>query len=203
MNNSTEMRVVKRDGKLEDLLFDKILNRIRKLGQEAGIQINYQSLVMKVIEQLYDQIPTTKIDELVGQQCAVMSTNHPDYATLAGRIVVSNHQKNTNSVFSNVIKELYEFKDIHENNYSLVSDNLWNFVNNNKETIDNMIDYNRDYLIDYFGFKTLEKAYLLKIENKIIERPQHMWMRVSIGIHCDTQTENQEKCITLIKETYD
>ena len=122
MNNSTEMRVVKRDGKLEDLLFDKILNRIRKLGQEAGIQINYQSLVMKVIEQLYDQIPTTKIDELVAQQCAVMSTNHPDYATLAGRIVVSNHQKNTDSVFSNVIKELYEFKDIHENNYSLISD---------------------------------------------------------------------------------
>ena len=203
MNNSTEMRVVKRDGKLEDLLFDKILNRIRKLGQEAGIQINYQSLVMKVIEQLYDQIPTTKIDELVAQQCAVMSTNHPDYATLAGRIVVSNHQKNTDSVFSNVIKELYEFKDIHENNYSLISDNLWNFVNNNKETIDNMIDYNRDYLIDYFGFKTLEKSYLLKIENKIIERPQHMWMRVSIGIHCDTQTENKEKYITLIKETYD
>ena len=203
MNNSNEMRVVKRDGKLEDILFDKILNRIRKLGQEAGIQINYQSLVMKVIEQLYDQIPTTKIDELVAQQCAVMSTNHPDYATLAGRIVVSNHQKNTDSVFSNVIKELYEFKDIHENNYSLVSDNLWNFVNNNKETIDNMIDYNRDYLIDYFGFKTLEKSYLLKIENKIIERPQHMWMRVSIGIHCDTQTENKEKYITLIKETYD
>ena len=78
-----------------------------------------------------------------------------------------------------------------------------NFVNNNKETIDNMIDYNRDYLIDYFGFKTLEKSYLLKIENKIIERPQHMWMRVSIGIHCDTQTENKEKYITLIKETYD
>ena len=203
MNNSTEMRVDNRDGKLEDLLFDKILNRIRKLGQEAGIQINYQSLVMKVIEQLYDQIPTTKIDELVAQQCAVMSTNHPDYATLAGRIVVSNHQKNTDSVFSNVIKELYEFKDIHENNYSLISDNLWNFVNNNKETIDNMIDYNRDYLIDYFGFKTLEKSYLLKIENKIIERPQHMWMRVSIGIHCDTQTENKEKYITLIKETYD
>ena len=203
MNNSTEMRVVKRNGKLEDLLFDKILNRIRKLGQEAGIQINYQSLVMKVIDQLYDQISTTKIDELLGQQCAVMSTNHPDYATLAGRIVVSNHQKNTNSVFSDVIKELYEFKDIHEHNYSLVSDNLWQFVNNNKETLNNMIDYNRDYLIDYFGFKTLEKAYLLKIGNKIIERPQHMWMRVSIGIHCDTQTDNQEKCITLIKESYD
>ena len=94
MNTSSEMRVIKRNGKLENLSFDKILNRIRKLGQEAEIQINYQSLVIKVIDQLYDEIPTTKIDELVGQQCAVMSTNHPDYASLAGRIVVSNHQKN-------------------------------------------------------------------------------------------------------------
>ena len=197
------MHVIKRDGKLEDLSFDKILKRIRKLGQEAGIQINYQSLVMKVIDQLYDEIPTTKIDELAAEQCAVMSTNHPDYATLAGRIVVSNHQKNTDSVFSNVMKQLYEFKDVHGNNYPLVSENLWNFVNQNKETINNMIDYNRDYLIDYFGFKTLERAYLFKISNKIIERPQHMWMRVAVGIHGDTQNDNPETCIMLIKETYD
>ena len=203
MNNSIEMHVIKRDGKLEDLSFDKILKRIRKLGQEAGIQINYQSLVMKVIDQLYDEIPTTKIDELAAEQCAVMSTNHPDYATLAGRIVVSNHQKNTDSVFSNVMKQLYEFKDVHGNNYPLVSENLWNFVNQNKETINNMIDYNRDYLIDYFGFKTLERAYLFKISNKIIERPQHMWMRVAVGIHGDTQNDNPETCIMLIKETYD
>jgi hypothetical protein len=113
MDNSTEMRVIKRNGKLEDLTFDKILNRIRKLGQEAEIQINYQSLVMKVIDQLYDKIPTSKIDELAGEQCAVMSTNHPDYATLAGRIVVSNHQKNTDSDFVRVMSDLYHFTDIH------------------------------------------------------------------------------------------
>ena len=203
MNNSTEMRVVKRGGKLEDLSFDKILNRIRKLGQEVGIQINYQSLVMKVIDQLYDEISTTKIDELVAQQCAVMTTNHPDYAILAGRIVVSNHQKNTDSVFSNVMKELYEFKNLHGINKPLISETFWLFVQSNEKIINSIIDYNRDYLIDYFGFKTLEKAYLFKVRNKIIERPQHMWMRVAIGIHGNTQPENQEKCIKLIKETYD
>jgi ribonucleoside-diphosphate reductase alpha chain len=203
MDNSIEMRVIKRDKNLEDLSFDKILNRIRKLGQEAGIQINYQSLVMKVIDQLYDKIPTTKIDELAAEQCAVMSTNNPDYATLAGRIVISNHQKNTEPLFSNVIKELYEFRDIHGNVYPLVSEILWNFVNQNKDDINGMIDYDRDYLIDYFGFKTLERAYLFKIGNKIVERPQHMWMRVSIGIHADMQIENREQCLLLIKETYD
>ena len=90
---SNDMRVTKRDGELEDIAFDKILSRIKKLGQEAGIQINYSSLVMKVIDQLYDTIPTTKIDELTAEQCASMSTSNPDYGTLAARIVVSNHHK--------------------------------------------------------------------------------------------------------------
>jgi ribonucleoside-diphosphate reductase alpha chain len=200
MDNTTEMRVIKRNGELEDLSFDKILNRIRKLGQEAGIQINYQSLVMKVIDQLFDKIPTTKIDELAGEQCAVMSTNHPDYATLAGRIVVSNHQKNTDPIFSNVMKELYEFKDIHGINKPLVSDNLWNFTQQNKDVLNDMIVHERDYLIDYFGFKTLERAYLFKLGHKIIERPQHMWLRVAIGIH---GYNNNLNALNLVKETYD
>jgi len=203
MDNSNEMRVIKRNGELEDLTFDKILNRIRKLGQEVNIHINYQSLAMKVIDQLYDKIPTTKIDELAAEQCAVMSTNHPDYATLAGRIVVSNHQKNTEESFSSIMKKLHEFKDVHNNNYPLVSDKLWNFVNLHSNQIDNMIDYNRDYLIDYFGFKTLDRAYLFKIGNKIIERPQHMWMRVAIGIHGDIEIPDQNECLRLVKETYD
>ena len=200
MDSSTEMRVIKRNGQLEDLAFDKILSRIRKLGQEAGIQINYQSLVMKVIDQLYDKIPTSKIDELAAEQCAVMSTNHPDYATLAGRIVVSNHQKNTDSLFSNAMQSLYEFKDIHGENRPLVSDSLWTFTQMYKQELDNMIVHNRDYLIDYFGFKTLERAYLFKVGNKVVERPQHMWMRVSIGIHGDTENKNS---LSLVKETYD
>jgi len=203
MDNSIEMRVVKRNGQLEDLAFDKILNRIRKLGQEAGIYINYQSLVMKVIDQLYDKIPTSKIDELAAEQCAVMSTIHIDYATLAGRIIVSNHQKNTDSIFSNVVRNLYKFKDIHGINKPLVSECLFGFTEMYKEEINKMINYDRDYLIDYFGFKTLERAYLFRIHNKIVERPQHMWMRVAIGIHGDLYSINKDECLTLIKETYD
>lgn len=203
MDNSIEMRVIKRNGELEDLTFDKILNRIRKLGQEANLHINYQSLVMKVIDQLYDKIPTSKIDELAAEQCAVMSTNHPDYASLAGRIVVSNHQKNTDPTFSNVMKVLYEFRDVHGNNYPLVSESLFKFVEKHATRLNEMIVYDRDYLIDFFGFKTLERAYLFKIGSKIIERIQHMWMRVSIGIHGDPEAEDQEKCLDLVKETYD
>jgi len=200
MESSTEMRVIKRNGELEDLTFDKILNRIRNLGQEANIHINYQSLVMKVIDQLYDKIPTSKIDELAAEQCAVMSTNHPDYATLAGRIVVSNHQKNTDPIFSNVMKCLYEFKDIQGLNRPLVSQSLWEFVQRHENVLNNIIEHDRDYLIDYFGFKTLERAYLFKLGNKIVERPQHMWMRVSIGIHGDMDNQDSLK---LVKETYD
>jgi ribonucleotide reductase alpha subunit len=193
--HNLDMRVTKRNGELQDIAFDKILNRIKILGQEANIQINYASLAMKVIDQLYDKIPTSKIDELAAEQCASMSTIHTDYATLASRIVVSNHHKNTDSSFYNVMKQLYEFIDIHGNNYPLVSEELWNVVSSNRQFIDSIIDYNRDYLIEYFGFKTLERSYLFKIGNKIIERPQHMWLRVAIGIHGTN--------LDAVKETYD
>ena len=197
-NNSNDMRVQKRNGLLEEISFDKILIRIKKLGLEANIHINYSSLVMKVIDQLYDKIPATKIDELAAEQCASLSTLHPDYGTLASRIVVSNHHKNTDPLFSNVMKTLYNFKDIHGINYPLISSSLWNFVSLYSTEIDNMIVHDRDYLIDYFGFKTLERAYLFKYNNQIIERPQHMWMRVAIGIHY-----LDPLAIALVKETYD
>ena len=193
------MNVTKRNGELEEIAFDKILNRIKKLGQEANIQINYQQLVMKVIDQLYDKIPTTKIDELAAEQCASLSTLHPDYGILAGRIIISNHQKNTDNLFSNVMMELYNFSDIHGNTYPLVNQQLWNFVQKYKDEIDSIINYERDYLIDYFGFKTLERSYLFKNGNKVIERPQHMWMRVSIGIHGQ---EINDTSLGLVKETY-
>ena len=196
---STDMRVTKRNGVLEEIAFDKILTRIRKLGQEASIHINYQQLVMKVIEQLYDKISTTKIDELAAEQCAALSTLNPDYGILAGRIIVSNHQKNTSSKFSDVMESLYMFIDVHKKNYPLVSEQLWNFLKKYKTEIDDMIVHNRDYLIDYFGFKTLERAYLFKNGKTIIERPQHMWMRVSIGIHGDLNNPN---ALELVKETY-
>ena len=203
MDNSNEMRVIKRNGTYENLFFDKILNRIRKLGQQANVNINYQSLVMKVIDQLYNNIPTSKIDELAAEQCAVMSTHHLDYATLAGNIVISNHQKNTEPIFSNVMSSLYEFKDVHNVHCPLISDNFYEFVKIHSTKLNDMIMDDRDYLIDFFGFKTLERAYLFKIDDKIVERPQHMWLRVSIGIHGDPYAEDQDECLRLIKETYD
>jgi ribonucleotide reductase alpha subunit len=199
-NNDSEMRVQKRNGSLEEISFDKILNRIKKLGHEANIQINYSSLVMKVIDQLYDKIPTTKIDELAAEQCASLSTLHPDYGALAARIVVSNHHKNTESKFSDIINTLYNFTDIHGLNYPLVSSNLYNFVSLYSDEINDMIVHDRDYLIDYFGFKTLERAYLFKYNGQIVERPQHMWMRVAIGIHGSINDGNS---LALVKETYD
>jgi len=203
MNNSIEMRVTKRNGILQEVSFDKILDRVKKLGQEVGIQINYSSLVMKVIDQLYDTIPTKKIDELAAEQCASLSTNHYDYATLASRIIVSSHQKNTKYDFSTVMQNLYQFNDIKGNNIPLISQSLWDFTNKNAEYLNSIIDYNRDYLIDYFGFKTLERVYLFKINNNIVERPQHMWMRVAIGIHGNTPLKTNEEIIELIKESYD
>ena len=192
-----DMRVIKRNGELEEIAFDKILNRIKKIGIEVDIHLNYSSLTMKVIDQLYDLIPTSKIDELAAQQCASLSTNNTDYSILASRIIISNHHKNTESSFASVIKRLYEFKDVHNNNTPLISDELWKIVNDNNKIIflENIIDYERDYLIDYFGFKTLEKAYLFRINNIIIERPQHMWLRVALGIHGTN--------LDLVKETYD
>jgi ribonucleotide reductase alpha subunit len=193
--NQIDMRVVKRDGELEDISFDKILTRVKKLGQEANIQINYSSLVMKVIDQLHDKIPTTKIDELTAEQCAVMSTQHPDYGVLAGRIVVSNHQKNTNASFYQLVEELYNFKDVHGVHSPLVSNDLYTTSRDMANYIEPMFDFSRDYLIDYFGFKTLERAYLFKVGDKILERPQHMWMRVAIGLHGNNMAS--------VKETYD
>ena len=203
MESLTEMRVTKRNGELQDVSFDKILDRVKKLGQESSIHINYSLFVMKVIDQLYDKIPTAKIDELAAEQCASLSTNHVDYATLAARIIISNHQKNTENNFRDVMKKLYKFKDFHNNSYPLVSKLLWDFTNMYSEEINSMLDYNRDYLIDYFGFKTLERAYLFKNGDKVVERPQHMWMRVAIGIHGDLNNNNKDTTLKLVKETYD
>jgi ribonucleotide reductase alpha subunit len=203
MDNSNEMRVTKRNGELQDVSFDKILERVKKLGQEANIHINYSSLVMKVIDQLYDKMPTAKIDELAAEQCASLSTNHPDYSTLAARIIISNHQKNSDPLFSNVMEKLYNFKNIKGENKPLISKEFWYFVDRFSEKINLMIVHDRDYLIDYFGFKTLERAYLFRINNIVVERIQHMWMRVAIGIHALTHYTNEDECLLLIKETYD
>jgi ribonucleotide reductase alpha subunit len=180
-----EMLVKKRNGELETVAFDKILRRIRTIGTEVGIKINYTTLAMKVIDQLYNGISTTKIDELSAQQCASLASTHPDYNVLAGRITISNHHKNTSSSFVDVMTSLYDYKDTHGKSSPLVSDLLYEVVQKYKDEWDNILDYQCDYLIDYFGFKTLERAYLMQINKVTVERPQHMWLRVSIGIHGD------------------
>ena len=195
LSQEEEMYVTKRDGNKEIVSFDKILKRIKTIGMEVGIKINYTTLVMKVIDQLYNGISTTKIDELSAEQCASMASIHPDYNTLAGRIIVSNHHKNTSNTFSDVMSQLYEYSDKHGKHSPLISRDLYFLINNNNKKYDKLCDYSRDYLIDYFGFKTLERAYLMKINKITVERPQHMWLRVAIGIHGD----NYEK----VKETYE
>jgi len=179
-----EMHVTKRDGSLKTVEFDKILHRLKVLGNEADIKINYTALVIKVIDQIFDGISTTKIDELSAEQCASMGSTHYDYSTLAGRIVISNHHKNTTASFREVMTTLYNFIDKRGVRSPLISDELYNIVCNDVNgDLDKLCDFSRDYLIDYFGFKTLERAYLMKANNKTVERPQHMWLRVAIGMH--------------------
>jgi ribonucleoside-diphosphate reductase subunit M1 len=173
--DNEEMKVIKRSGEYEDISFDKILKRIKSIGLESNIQINYTSLAIKIIDQLYDNISTTLIDELTAQTCASLSTIHPDYSLLSSRIIISNLHKNTQEDYHVVIGKLYEKK--------LITKSLYEIVDKNKELIQSWIDYSRDYLFDYFGYKTLEKAYLFKINDKVIERPQHLWLRVALGIH--------------------
>lgn len=195
ISSDFDMRVTKRNGQLEIMSFDKILNRIKKLGNEAKIQINFTSLTMKVIDQLYDTIPTTKIDELTAEQCASLSTLNPDYGILASRVIISNHQKNTDDSFSKAMKKLYNFKDNNGRISPIISEQVFKLVNSNKKLLDSFIVNERDYLIDYFGFKTLERSYLLKIGNTIVERIQYMWLRVALGIHGSN--------FDAVKETYD
>lgn len=192
IQSSDEMLVTKRNGNQEIVSFDKILNRIKKLGQ--GIKVNYTALVVKVIDQLYNGISTRMIDELSAEQCASMASIHPDYNVLAGRIIVSNHHKNTIGNFSEVMTILYNNIDKHGKPSPLISDVVMNVVKTYGDELNALCDYERDYLIDYFGFKTLERAYLMRIGKKIYERPQHMWLRVSIGIHGND--------IDKVKETY-
>ena len=191
---SNEDYVIKRNGQREIISFDKILNRVKKLGGN-DLSVNYTSLVQKIIDRLYDEIPTTQIDELTAQQCASLITTHGDYGELASRILVSNHHKNTPKTFHETMSELYHFKDINDKQYPLISNELWDIVDNNKDELENIINYERDYLIDYFGFKTLERAYLMRVNKKIVERPQHMWLRVALGIWGNNFTK--------VKTTYD
>ncbi|UOE48408.1 ribonucleoside-diphosphate reductase subunit alpha [Mucilaginibacter sp. SMC90] len=177
------MFVVKRDGRRESVKFDKITARIEKLCY--GFQlVDPIDVAKKVIEGLFDGVTTSELDNLAAETAASLTTKHPDYALLASRIAVSNLHKNTIKSFSETMRLLYEYVDKKTGkDASLIADDVYEVIKENAELLDSTIIYDRDFGFDYFGFKTLEKSYLLKIDGKIAERPQHLFMRVSVGIH--------------------
>ena len=180
------MFVVKRDGRKEPIMFDKITARIRKLNYGLNPLVDPVRVAMRVIEGLYDGVTTSELDNLAAEIAATMTTTHPDYAKLAARISVSNLHKNTKKSFSETMDDLYNYVNPRtEKKAPLLSDEVYKVIKKNSDKLDSSIIYNRDFGYDFFGFKTLERSYLLKLNGKIVERPQHMLMRVSIGIHLD------------------
>ena len=178
------MYVLKRDGRKEEIMFDKITARVKKLCYGLNELVDPLKVAMRVIEGLYDGVTTSELDNLAAEVAATMTTAHPDYARLAARISVSNLHKNTKKTFSEVMHDLYTYVNPRTGKDApLLSDEVYNVISENKDKLDSTIIYNRDFGYDYFGFKTLERSYLLKLNGVIAERPQHMLMRVSIGIH--------------------
>ncbi|MDG1841705.1 MAG: ribonucleoside-diphosphate reductase subunit alpha [Crocinitomicaceae bacterium] len=178
------MYVVKRDGRKETVKFDKITARIGKLCYGLDPLVSPEAVAMKVIEGIYDGVTTTDLDNLASEVAAAKTIDHPDYALLASRIAVSNLHKDTKKVFSEVIKDMFNYIDPKTGEKaSLVSQEVYDIVIENKQRLDSSIIYDRDFRYDYFGFKTLTRSYLMKLKGQIAERPQHMLMRVSVGIH--------------------
>jgi ribonucleoside-diphosphate reductase alpha subunit len=179
------MLVIKRDGRLETVRFDKVTARIEKLSY--GLDTRFVTPIevsKKVIDGIYDKVHTTELDNLAAETAASLTTKHPDYAILAARIAISNLHKTTSKSFSNTIKLLYQYVDPKTGeNASLISRDVYEVVKKNAALLDSTIIYDRDFGYDYFGFKTLERSYLLKLDGKVVERPQHMLMRVAVGIH--------------------
>ncbi|MGM0634542.1 MAG: ribonucleoside-diphosphate reductase subunit alpha [Bacteroidota bacterium] len=178
------MYVIKRSGQKEPVMFDKITARVKKLCYGLNPLVQPTKVAMRVIEGLYDGVTTSELDNLAAEVAATMTTSHPDYAHLAARISVSNLHKNTKKTFSEVVTDLYEYVNPRTGKKApLIADDVYEVVQENKDLFDSRIIYSRDFNYDYFGFKTLERSYLLKLNGEVAERPQHMLMRVSIGIH--------------------
>jgi ribonucleoside-diphosphate reductase alpha subunit len=178
------MYVVKRDGRKETVKFDKITARIIKMCYGLDPLVSPEAVAMKVIEGIYDGVSTSDLDNLAAEVAAAKTIDHPDYALLASRIAVSNLHKETKKTFSEVIDDLHHYIDPKTNqNASLVADDVYAIIQENKEAFDSSIIYDRDFRYDYFGFKTLSRSYLMRLNGKIAERPQQMLMRVAIGIH--------------------
>ena len=179
------MFVIKRDSRRELVKFDKITARIEKLCYSLDREyVSSVDVAKKVIEGVYDQVSTSELDSLAAEIAASLTTKHPDYAKLASRIAISNLHKNTKKSFSATIQDLYNYIDPKtEKKAPLIAEDVYQVIMKNAELLDSTIIYDRDFGYDYFGFKTLEKSYLLKINGKVVERPQHMLMRVAVGIH--------------------
>ena len=175
------MNVQKRNGDCEEVSFDKVLKRIKLLSHE--LHINVFEIAQKVCSRIYDGVKTSELDELAAHMCSSLTLEHPDYGVMASRIIVSNHHKNTSPSFSETVQILYDNVDTEGKHNPLVSQELYDVVQKHKEKLNSYIDYNRDYGFDYFGFKTLEKAYLMRVKGRVVERPQQMFMRVALGIH--------------------
>jgi ribonucleoside-diphosphate reductase alpha chain len=180
------MFVLKRDGRKEPIMFDKITARVRKLCYGLNDLVDPVKVAMRVIEGLYDGVTTSELDNLAAETAATMTTTHPDFAKLAARISVSNLHKNTKKSFVETMTDLYTYINPRTGKKApLLADDVYKIIKDNAELLDSTIIYNRDFGYDYFGFKTLERSYLLKLNGEIAERPQHMLMRVSVGIHMD------------------
>ena len=178
------MYVVKRDGKREPVMFDKITARVRKLCYGLNDLVDPIKISMRVIEGIYDGVSTSELDSLAAEIAATLTTTHPDYAKVAARIAVSNLHKNTKKSFSETMKDLYEYVNPRTGKQaSMIAEDVYRIIEKNADKLDSTIIYNRDFGYDFFGFKTLERSYLLKINGQIVERPQHMLMRVAVGIH--------------------
>ena len=180
------MYVLKRDGRREAVKFDKITARIKKLCYGLNPLVAPEKVAMKVIEGLFDGVTTSELDNLAAEVAATNTITHPDYALLASRIAVSNLHKNTKKSFSDTVTDLYEYIDPKTNEKApLISDEVYKVVKKNADVLDSTIIYDRDFRYDFFGFKTLERSYLLKLKGQVAERPQQMIMRVAVGIHKD------------------
>jgi ribonucleoside-diphosphate reductase alpha chain len=178
------MFVTKRNGKKETVKFDKVTARIEKLSYSLSPLVNVHEVAQKTIEGIYEGVPTTELDNLAAETAASLTTIHPDYAILASRIAVSNLHKSTTKKFSATMRRLHQYTDAQTGRkMPLVADDVMQIIEEHADILDSTIIYDRDYGFDYFGFKTLEKSYLLRLGDKIAERPQHLYMRVAVGIH--------------------
>ena len=201
MEFTQNMRVKKRCGESEVMSFDKILKRLTNLSTDPQLTINITSIAIKVIEQLVDNISTYDIDILSAEYCQTLSSVHTDYGILASKILISNNHKSTSPNFLETCMKLYSSENPGE--FPLLDDTFMENVSVNYERYQDMLDYTRDYSFDYFGFKTLETSYLIKKNGKVVERPQHLFLRVSIYIHMKNSVYLSENEFNKIQETYD